>query len=398
MSQRNPTTCHPEPPHSHHTVTPLRLSPPQRLHPNHEQPKNASTRYDSGWLLFFRPATTANSPAAAREAFNKFIDCCNRPLDYLAVLNAAAASSPIRAQPEQRPQPMHPLQRPQPMYPPVPSTWSGALSQPTTRPPVAAAAVPMAPPTAPSGVAQYPTIALHQPTSDVQEAAGGLVQLQPADAPPSGPLGAVTGSSSSQRVWHDAERAQAAGGTSGSGSEQEYDPLVARPGESDAAFAQRLSRMYGSFSQAAQDGDGAPATGAAGVTGTSSHSPQRPAAVQPPHQGPGAGGGQDVVPSAPPALNPNPFDGGAPPLHQMATGDLAALLTAAAAAAGPTVGANSEDEENMCIVCLTNQRQIGFLHGSSVHRCVCKECACDFSIGGPCPLCRAPITAILNVY
>ena len=44
------------PPHSN---VPSPPSPPQRLHPNHEQPKHASTKYDRGWLLFFRPAAAA---------------------------------------------------------------------------------------------------------------------------------------------------------------------------------------------------------------------------------------------------------------------------------------------------------------------------------------------------
>jgi hypothetical protein len=52
----------------------------------------------------------------------------------------------------------------------------------------------------------------------------------------------------------------------------------------------------------------------------------------------------------------------------------------------------------MCIICLTNKRQVGFLHGSSVHLCVCKECSGLVSVGGPCPLCRATIAAVLAVY
>ena len=70
----------------------------------------------------------------------------------------------------------------------------------------------------------------------------------------------------------------------------------------------------------------------------------------------------------------------------------------AGAAGQALVSADVADEDDMCIICLTNKRQIGFLHGSSVHRCVCKECAGLVAIGGPCPLCRAPISAVLAVY
>ncbi|KAI8471288.1 MAG: hypothetical protein J3K34DRAFT_417699 [Monoraphidium minutum] len=60
--------------------------------------------------------------------------------------------------------------------------------------------------------------------------------------------------------------------------------------------------------------------------------------------------------------------------------------------------AGEVDEDELCIICLAAARQVGFLHGSSVHRCVCRDCAALVSVGEPCPLCRAPITAVLNVY
>jgi hypothetical protein len=58
----------------------------------------AFTKFDRGWLLFFRPAAAAASgPAGAKEVFDRFMDCCGRPLDYLAAANAAAAAAAAAA-------------------------------------------------------------------------------------------------------------------------------------------------------------------------------------------------------------------------------------------------------------------------------------------------------------
>lgn len=314
-----------------------------RLHQNHEQPKNASTKYDRGWLLFFRPAAAAASPAGAREVFARFIDCCNRPIDYLAASNAAAAGSVGMQQQQQQQLPSQSLQQ-QPWGASVSAASGSPLWSPGTQ-----------------HVAAYPTIPYTSNTGGflVTPAAlqGRPLQLRPADMPPSpGPFAPsptlLAGAGGRNPLTPSA-------GDAGQ-RQQEFDPLVARPGESDAAFAQRLARMYGGFS-ASLDAH-APASGGSGSGAPELRppSPERPVQVAQ-----AAAATEALYPSAPPAA---------------------------------TAGDDVSDEENMCIICLTNPRQIGFLHGSSVHRCVCKECAELVSTGGPCPLCRAPITAILNVY
>jgi len=35
---------------------------------------------------------------------------------------------------------------------------------------------------------------------------------------------------------------------------------------------------------------------------------------------------------------------------------------------------------------------------TTTRRCCCRECAALIKVGAPCPLCEAPITAILRVY
>lgn len=71
----------------------------QRLHPNHEQPRNAFTKYDNGWMLFFKQASTSySSPTAsgptggpngssiaagAAATYAAFMAVCHRPFDHL---------------------------------------------------------------------------------------------------------------------------------------------------------------------------------------------------------------------------------------------------------------------------------------------------------------------------
>jgi hypothetical protein len=42
-------------------------------------------------------------------------------------------------------------------------------------------------------------------------------------------------------------------------------------------------------------------------------------------------------------------------------------------------------------------RTVGVLHGSSTHVVACAACAPPLE-GGTCPLCRAPVERLLNVY
>lgn len=38
----------------------------------------------------------------------------------------------------------------------------------------------------------------------------------------------------------------------------------------------------------------------------------------------------------------------------------------------------------------------GFLHGNTVHNCVCSSCSGRMRVGQPCPMCRAPIERIIT--
>eukprot|EP01023_Acetabularia_acetabulum_P016184 TRINITY_DN1798_c0_g1_i3.p1 TRINITY_DN1798_c0_g1~~TRINITY_DN1798_c0_g1_i3.p1 ORF type:complete len:386 (+),score=55.87 TRINITY_DN1798_c0_g1_i3:82-1239(+) len=56
------------------------------------------------------------------------------------------------------------------------------------------------------------------------------------------------------------------------------------------------------------------------------------------------------------------------------------------------------NEEDVCIVCLTNPKQAGFAHGDTVHKCVCESCILSFSVGTPCPMCRQSIEVLLRKF
>lgn len=62
-------------------------------------------------------------------------------------------------------------------------------------------------------------------------------------------------------------------------------------------------------------------------------------------------------------------------------------------------GSNSDD--NQCLICQDEEITSGFLHGSSIHKCVCKGCAqmyLDRKLPD-CPMCRAKITqVVLDIY
>jgi hypothetical protein len=72
--------------------------------------------------------------------------------------------------------------------------------------------------------------------------------------------------------------------------------------------------------------------------------------------------------------------------------------SASAAAAGATGGSESAGDQDLCVICLVEAREVGFLHGASVHKCVCRECASLMQPHAPCPMCRQPIERIIGVY
>eukprot|EP00775_Hariotina_reticulata_P012085 gene12085-12225_t len=79
-------------------------------------------------------------------------------------------------------------------------------------------------------------------------------------------------------------------------------------------------------------------------------------------------------------------------------------LAASAVQAGPTGGSaasggsDTGGDGDLCVICLTNPKEVGLLHGSSLHRCVCKECAGMMRVGAPCPMCRQTIERVIGVY
>nr|BCL66189.1 hypothetical protein [Volvox reticuliferus] len=56
------------------------------------------------------------------------------------------------------------------------------------------------------------------------------------------------------------------------------------------------------------------------------------------------------------------------------------------------------EPEPECVICLNAPKEVGFLHGNSVHCCVCRECSRSINVGALCPLCRQPVERVLGVY
>ena len=54
-----------------------------------------------------------------------------------------------------------------------------------------------------------------------------------------------------------------------------------------------------------------------------------------------------------------------------------------------------EDDDRLCVVCLSEPRAVGLLHGTSMHVCACPACAARLQ-GGPCPICRAPVERVVQ--
>ncbi|KXZ41310.1 hypothetical protein GPECTOR_563g588 [Gonium pectorale] len=114
---------------------------------------------------------------------------------------------------------------------------------------------------------------------------------------------------------------------------------------------------------------------AAVATAAASQPPPRQPPVPtwgPPHASPQAS--KQEAPSAPPA------DAHASPL--------------AAARRRPS----EPDAEAECVICLSAPKEVGLLHGDSVHRCVCRGCSAMLRVGMPCPLCRQTVERVLGVY
>ncbi|KAL6760614.1 hypothetical protein V8C86DRAFT_3132415 [Haematococcus lacustris] len=96
------------------------------------------------------------------------------------------------------------------------------------------------------------------------------------------------------------------------------------------------------------------------------------------------GHGQEGHVQSPPPRAPAP-----PPLASQPQG------------ASPSAPTLTEEEDNQlsCVVCLSAPRAVGLLHGSTVHKCVCRECAARIKAGTMlCPLCRQTVERVLDVF
>lgn len=51
------------------------------------------------------------------------------------------------------------------------------------------------------------------------------------------------------------------------------------------------------------------------------------------------------------------------------------------------------DDDGLCVICLDKPKTCGFVHGASMHRCVCKDCAKTLQESGDglCPVCRQKV-------
>ncbi|GMH37827.1 hypothetical protein BSKO_05700 [Bryopsis sp. KO-2023] len=57
-------------------------------------------------------------------------------------------------------------------------------------------------------------------------------------------------------------------------------------------------------------------------------------------------------------------------------------------------------EEDLCVICLSEKKEAGFVHGKSVHKCCCVDCAKDVMKSGEkrCPICRQEIEHLIEHF
>ncbi|GLC38078.1 hypothetical protein PLESTF_000313000 [Pleodorina starrii] len=116
--------------------------------------------------------------------------------------------------------------------------------------------------------------------------------------------------------------------------------------------------------------------------------------------GAAAAGTPGGTPAAPQARSPCSAAAApsAPPAYALDGHPAASPHRPAAAAAAPPSSPSPADSEWECIICLNAAKEVGFLHGDTVHRCVCRACSVHIEVGAPCPLCRQPVERVLGVY
>ncbi|DBA84967.1 TPA: hypothetical protein ACH3X2_005708 [Trebouxia sp. C0005] len=120
-----------------------------------------------------------------------------------------------------------------------------------------------------------------------------------------------------------------------------------------------------------------------------------------PTSAPSWGTGQDAA-APPPSASVNEFETSPSGGHFVQPQPFSSSNTSSPGGqSGAVPGGALEDERDSCVICMAAPVQAGFLHGSSVHKCVCRECAKDLWSSGhrTCPVCRETIQqVILNFY
>lgn len=352
-----------------------------RLHPDHRQPTNAATSYCAGWLLTFRPPSNLPLGDATLSAF---IDCCSRPLDYLAA--SAASGSAARGG----------------------NVAAAAAAACLWGLPFAAAASSAQGGTGQEAGAERSTsqqqLELHRQLQATQLMLSRLQlqlkhqQQQLLAQQAEGVSAAVLG-----RAFGAAAAAESLGNANRSGG-----PAAAAAHVPPPHATGRLST-----SMQGQDVELIPAA----APPLSHIEPLSSIAVAVRHGG-GAGESnahpgfdQIVIPGAAAAATAGADETLLFPLTVSSSTLYSEIEAAvdyedapeAAAVAGAQLHAPchaAASDADACVICLSNAKELGLLHreASVVHKCVCRECAALVRIGGPCPLCREAIAAILKVY
>lgn len=323
-----------------------------RLHPTHEEPRNVATKFDKGYMIFIR---LSSNPANVNptQRYTDFVNACN---------------GHDRA------------------TPPAPLPEPDSVSSPSVfgLPPAHPFSAPHSDTTGPSyrpfdwNVPSAETAAVHaRPGESDEEFARRL--SGPGAGPFTGPptrTGAPSGAPSASVPAAPAERFSA--------------PPVSAPPPATVAPAGNPFAAHAALHPA----------GSSSSAGTISPA----TSLQPPLSHPTRVGESDPgaeEPSAPPLYPAVPAAGPPPSMAAFIstppTSSTAPSRTSTISSA--TLTRRTEEEDDTCVICLTNDREVGFLHGATVHKCVCRECAQALgSTCTQCPMCRQRVERIIGVF
>jgi len=165
-------------------------------------------------------------------------------------------------------------------------------------------------------------------------------------------------------------------------------PVLAFDGENDEALARRLAR-YGSADDHFRAGVQAQVPAATFASAPILHPPEYegPEDVLSPIRSEDE---EQVAASAPP-LPPDYYASAPQETNDHVTSQ-------------PTFDPLGQDsanmDDNLCVVCLDKPKCCGFVHGTSMHRCVCQDCAKTLQESGDglCPVCRQKIEHVITDF